>query len=77
MQDDKKIFDEVMKHGPKNWSLIATHLPGRTGKQCRERGVTSLEQVSDSAGLIFWAELGWAEGPRERETFKNVDLKHM
>lgn len=24
-------------HGPKKWSLIAEHLPGRIGKQCRER----------------------------------------
>lgn len=24
-------------HGPKRWSLIASHLKGRIGKQCRER----------------------------------------
>ncbi len=23
--------------GPKKWSVIASHLPGRIGKQCRER----------------------------------------
>ena len=27
----------VHKHGPKKWSLIASFLPGRIGKQCRER----------------------------------------
>lgn len=27
----------VEKHGPRNWSKIADHLPGRIGKQCRER----------------------------------------
>lgn len=27
----------VMKYGAKNWSAIARHLPGRIGKQCRER----------------------------------------
>lgn len=27
----------VKSHGPKNWSFIAKHLPGRIGKQCRER----------------------------------------
>lgn len=27
----------VHKYGAKNWSLIASHLPGRIGKQCRER----------------------------------------
>lgn len=25
------------KYGPKKWSTIAQHLPGRIGKQCRER----------------------------------------
>ena len=25
------------KFGPKKWSTIAQHLPGRIGKQCRER----------------------------------------
>ncbi len=25
------------KYGPKRWTLIAKHLPGRIGKQCRER----------------------------------------
>jgi hypothetical protein len=29
----------VRIHGPKKWSLIAEHLPGRIGKQCRERCV--------------------------------------
>lgn len=27
----------VAKFGAKKWSLIAQHLPGRIGKQCRER----------------------------------------
>lgn len=27
----------VLEHGPKNWSFIAKSLPGRIGKQCRER----------------------------------------
>lgn len=27
----------VKKFGPKNWSRIALSLPGRIGKQCRER----------------------------------------
>src|SRR5581483_3676106 len=27
----------VAKHGPKKWTLIAKHLNGRIGKQCRER----------------------------------------
>lgn len=27
----------VKQYGAKRWSLIAMHLPGRVGKQCRER----------------------------------------
>ena len=27
----------VGQYGAKKWSSIATHLPGRVGKQCRER----------------------------------------
>ena len=26
-----------MEHGAKDWTMIASHLPGRIGKQCRER----------------------------------------
>ena len=31
------MMELVSKLGPKKWSLIASHLPGRIGKQCRER----------------------------------------
>jgi len=36
-EEDAKISALVGKYGPKHWSLIASHLPGRIGKQCRER----------------------------------------
>ena len=35
--EDRKVVDLVAKLGAKKWSLIAQHLPGRIGKQCRER----------------------------------------
>eukprot|EP00656_Telonema_subtile_P005390 TRINITY_DN12450_c0_g1_i2.p1 TRINITY_DN12450_c0_g1~~TRINITY_DN12450_c0_g1_i2.p1 ORF type:complete len:281 (+),score=28.89 TRINITY_DN12450_c0_g1_i2:105-947(+) len=34
---DTSIIELVAKYGPKHWSLIATHVSGRSGKQCRER----------------------------------------
>ena len=34
---DDTIRSLVDKYGPKHWSLVASHVPGRTGKQCRER----------------------------------------
>lgn len=36
-EEDDKVRDLVAIHGPKKWSLIASQLPGRIGKQCRER----------------------------------------
>jgi myb-related protein len=36
-EEDEKLVQMVEKLGPKNWSQIALALPGRIGKQCRER----------------------------------------
>ncbi|XP_042059906.1 transcription factor MYB3R-1-like [Salvia splendens] len=36
-EEDEVITELVNKYGPKKWSTIASHLPGRIGKQCRER----------------------------------------
>ena len=36
-EEDEKLTQMVDKLGPKNWSQIALALPGRIGKQCRER----------------------------------------
>jgi myb proto-oncogene protein len=37
LQEDEKIVELVEKYGPAKWSIIAQSLPGRIGKQCRER----------------------------------------
>ncbi|PHT72198.1 hypothetical protein T459_22983 [Capsicum annuum] len=36
-EEDDKIIELVAKYGPIKWSVIAKSLPGRIGKQCRER----------------------------------------
>ncbi|XP_050213777.1 transcription factor MYB3R-3 [Mercurialis annua] len=36
-EEDDKITELVEKYGPTKWSVIAKSLPGRIGKQCRER----------------------------------------
>ncbi|CBI20887.3 unnamed protein product, partial [Vitis vinifera] len=36
-EEDEVIIELVNKYGAKKWSTIAQHLPGRIGKQCRER----------------------------------------
>ncbi|KAM4842300.1 myb-related protein B isoform 5-T5 [Thomomys bottae] len=36
-EEDEKVIELVKKYGTKHWTLIAKHLKGRLGKQCRER----------------------------------------
>ncbi|KYN14706.1 Transcriptional activator Myb [Trachymyrmex cornetzi] len=36
-EEDEKVVELVRKYGPKKWTVIARHLKGRIGKQCRER----------------------------------------
>ncbi|XP_075720419.1 transcriptional activator Myb isoform X2 [Rhinoderma darwinii] len=36
-EEDQRVIELVQKYGPKRWSIIAKHLKGRIGKQCRER----------------------------------------
>ena len=41
--EDQAITRWVRDHGAKDWSILASSLPGRLGKQCRERWVNSLD----------------------------------
>lgn len=36
-QEDDGLLELVNQYGVKRWSVIAAHMPGRNGKQCRER----------------------------------------
>uniref|UniRef100_A0A1D1XDW3 Myb-related protein 3R-1 n=1 Tax=Anthurium amnicola TaxID=1678845 RepID=A0A1D1XDW3_9ARAE len=36
-EEDKHIIELVNKYGAKKWAVIASKMPGRIGKQCRER----------------------------------------
>ena len=51
LQEDDKIIDLVKKYGPTKWSVIARSLPGRIGKQCRER------YSFDCSIFIWFAEM--------------------
>ncbi|KAJ8602213.1 hypothetical protein CTAYLR_003645 [Chrysophaeum taylorii] len=42
-EEDALLRQHVAKFGPKRWALIATHIPGRAGKQCRERWLNHLD----------------------------------
>jgi len=41
-EEDELLRSLVEKMGPRRWSLIAEHIPGRTGKQARERWLNQL-----------------------------------
>ena len=45
----------VGQHGAKKWSLIASVLPGRIGKQCRERWHNHLNPAVNS-GKLPWTD---------------------
>lgn len=36
-EEDEIVKRLVLKNGPRNWSSVARFVPGRAGKQCRER----------------------------------------
>jgi hypothetical protein len=41
-EEDQSLEAAVSQHGTSNWGIIAASLPGRTGKQCRERWTNQL-----------------------------------
>jgi hypothetical protein len=41
-EEDDILMQSIEKHGPSNWNSLACALPGRTGKQCRERWISKL-----------------------------------
>ncbi|EAY12840.1 Myb-like DNA-binding domain containing protein [Trichomonas vaginalis G3] len=41
--EDELLLSCVHKSGPYMWDQIAKHIPGRSGKQCRERWITVLD----------------------------------
>ena len=56
----------VERYGPKKWTLIARHLKGRIGKQCRERWHNHLNPdinksawTDDEEGMIIQAHRQW------------------
>jgi hypothetical protein len=69
LQEDARILELVAQHGPSRWSFIASHLPGRIGKQCRERWVALLPCTPSHLCMWFacwgqWAPLRAADAPQ-------------
>jgi len=70
--EDAQLVELVEQYGGKHWARIASMLPGRTGKQCRERWCNNLDPTlkkgswtpeEDMIILEMHAKLGtrWAE----------------
>lgn len=66
LQEDDKVVELVTKYGPKKWTLIARHLRGRIGKQCRERwhnhlnpNIKKTAWTEEEDNIIYQAHLQW------------------
>lgn len=71
-EEDARLVHFVNQFGPRSWSKISSHMPGRIGKQCRERWFNHLDPeinkepwTADEDNMIIaaHAEIGprWAE----------------
>ena len=56
--EDEILTAVVEKQGPSRWSTIAHHLPGRMGKQCRERCAHAAARVQAQAQFSQLARTG-------------------
>nr|CAD7403558.1 unnamed protein product [Timema poppensis] len=66
ISEDEKVVELVDRYGPKKWTLIARHLKGRIGKQCRERwhnhlnpNIKKTAWTDDEDSIIYQAHKQW------------------
>lgn len=66
LQEDETVVQLVGKYGPKKWTVIARHLKGRIGKQCRERwhnhlnpNIKKTAWTEDEDRIIYTAHKNW------------------
>lgn len=44
-ESDQLLIEQISRIGPRQWHIIAKNVPGREGKQCRERWVNNLSPL--------------------------------
>ena len=44
-ESDRLLLEQISWLGPRQWNNIAKNVPGRDGKQCRERWVNNLSPL--------------------------------
>jgi len=52
-EEDELLLRAIEQQGTRKWSVLASHLPGRTGKQCRERWHN---QLNPDISKLPWTE---------------------
>lgn len=60
--EDRLLHDRVLEHGRVNWAVVASGLPGRNAKQCRERWTN---QINPEVNKSTWTK-------KEEEIFQNA-----
>ena len=67
-EEDALLRELVKQGGAKKWSVIAESIPGRAGKQCRERWLNHLDSAVKKVGVcvsfmssqfLRWHAAGW------------------
>ena len=76
-EEDKQLLDTVDKLGPQRWSLIASHLKGRVGKQCRERWFNHLCPEGKKGEWTAEEDLLISEGVKELGTRWSEIVKRL
>ncbi|PNH01403.1 Transcription factor MYB44 [Tetrabaena socialis] len=63
-EEDSILRSLVMAQGPRNWTTIASCIPGRSGKSCRLRWLNQLSPAVKSGpfsaeedAVILWAHM--------------------